>query len=68
MRAHTHANTHSDPLLKYASVFVAVVFHTCSNDQTVHLCDSVEEFLIMVAIVGVLLFGGAEVESLLTVA
>lgn len=30
------------------------------------LCDGVEELLITAAIVGVLLFGGAEVESLLT--
>lgn len=32
------------------------------------VCDGVEEFLIMAAIVRVLLFGGARVESLLTVA
>lgn len=35
--------------------------------QIVRLCDSVEDFLIMLAIVRALLFGGAGVESLLTV-
>ncbi len=62
---HTHAAIHFS---KMPSVFAAVAYHTCSNCQIVRLCDSVEEFLIMAAIVCVLLFGGAGVESLLTVA
>lgn len=65
----THTLTHTAiHFLKMPSAVAAVAYHTCSNRQIVRLCDGVEEFLIMVAIVHVVLFGGAGVESLLTVA
>lgn len=66
---YTHTNRHRQQSnSKKCLWWSSCLYHTCSNCQIVYLCDGVEEFLIILTIVHVLLFGGGGSESLLTVA
>lgn len=74
IRKHTPQRPHGDPLLrkeiklkkKMPRRLQQLSATPAQIVRLARLCDGVEELLITAAIVGVLLFGGAEVESLLT--